>query len=49
MGNVVQDYFKNSYKEMVNFFVKDEKISTQELQEIIDLIESNTDSPVRSK
>lgn len=39
MGNVVQDYFKNSYKEMVNFFVKDEKISTQDLQEIIDLIE----------
>ena len=38
IGNVVQDYFKNSYKEMVNFFVKDEKISTQELQEIIDLI-----------
>ena len=46
MGNVVQDYFKNSYKEMVNFFVKDEKISTQELQEIIDLI-GNTDCPVR--
>ena len=46
MGNVVQDYFKNSYKEMVNFFVKDEKISTQELQEIIDLIR-NTDSPIR--
>lgn len=39
MGNVVQDYFKNSYKEMVSFFVKDEKISAQELKEIIDLIE----------
>jgi BlaI family transcriptional regulator, penicillinase repressor len=40
MGGVVQDYFKNSYKEMVSFFVKDEKISAQELKEIIDLIES---------
>lgn len=39
MGNVVQDYFKNSYKEMVSFFVKDEKISARELKEIIDLIE----------
>ena len=39
MGNVVQDYFKNSYKEMVSFFVKDEKISAQELKEIIALIE----------
>ena len=39
MGTVVQDYFKNSYKEMVSFFVKDEKISAQELKEIIDLIE----------
>jgi BlaI family transcriptional regulator, penicillinase repressor len=39
LGNVVQDYFKNSYKEMVSFFVKDEKISAQELKEIIDLIE----------
>ena len=39
IGNVVQDYFKNSYKEMVSFFVKDEKISAQELKEIIDLIE----------
>ncbi len=39
MGSVVHDYFKNSYKEMVNFFVKDEKISAQELKEIIALIE----------
>ncbi len=39
MGNVVQDYFKNSYKDMVSFFVKDEKISAQELKEIIELIE----------
>src|SRR5690606_29816087 len=25
MNNVVGDYFKNSYKEMVSFFVKEEK------------------------
>ena len=39
LGDVVHDYFKSSYKEMVSFFVKDEKISAQELKEIIDLIE----------
>jgi len=35
----VQNYFKNSYKEMVSSFVKDEKISAQELKKIIELIE----------
>ena len=39
MGNVVRDYFDNSYKEMVNFFVEQKKLSAKELKEIIDLIE----------
>jgi len=39
MGNVVKDYFDNSYKEMVNFFVEQKKLSAKELKEIIDLIE----------
>ena len=39
MGNVVKDYFENSYKEMVNFFVEKNKISADELKEIIELIE----------
>ncbi len=39
MGKVVKEYFDNSYKEMVNFFVKQKKISAKELKEIIDLIE----------
>lgn len=39
MSGVVNNYFKNSYKEMVAFFVKKQKISTEELQEIIRLIE----------
>ena len=32
-------YFDNSYKNMVSFFAKEEKISVDELKEIIDLIE----------
>ncbi|MCF0040586.1 BlaI/MecI/CopY family transcriptional regulator [Dyadobacter fanqingshengii] len=39
MGNVVKDYFEDSYKELVSFFVKKNKISTEDLKEIIGLIE----------
>jgi len=39
LGNVVKDYFENSYKDMVSFFVEKNKISTDELKEIIGLIE----------
>jgi len=39
MGNVVKEYFDNSYKEMVNFFVEQKKLSAKELKEIISLIE----------
>ena len=39
MGNVVKEYFDNSYKELVNFFVEQKKLSAKELKEIIDLIE----------
>jgi len=39
LNGVVQNYFANSYKELVNFFVEQKKLSTHELKEIIDLIE----------
>lgn len=39
MSGVVRNYFENSYKEMVSFFAKDRKISTDELKDIIDMIE----------
>ena len=39
MGNVVKEYFDNSYKEMVNFFVEQKKLSAKELKEIISMIE----------
>jgi BlaI family transcriptional regulator, penicillinase repressor len=41
MGNVVREYFDNSYKELVNFFIEQKKLSAKELKEIIDLIENN--------
>lgn len=39
MSGIVKNYFENSYKELVSFFVKEEKISPQELEEIIRMIE----------
>jgi predicted transcriptional regulator len=39
MSNVVKSYFENSYKELVSFFVKEEKISSGELEEIMQMIE----------
>ena len=38
MKGFVSDYFKNSYKELVSFFAKEEKISAAELDEIIQMI-----------
>lgn len=39
MSGVVREYFDNSYKELVNFFVEQKKLSAKELKEIISLIE----------
>ncbi len=40
MSDVVKSYFENSYKELVSFFVKEEKITPEELEEIIKMIEA---------
>jgi predicted transcriptional regulator len=39
MSGFVESYFKSSYKDLVTFFAKDNKISAEELKEIIALIE----------
>jgi predicted transcriptional regulator len=41
LSGVVKSYFENSYKELVSFFVKEEKISPEELKEIVRMIENN--------
>ncbi len=41
MSTAIDHYFNNSYKNMVSFFAKEEKISVEELKEIISLIEKN--------
>lgn len=39
MNMAIDNYFNNSYKSVVSFFAKEEKISVDELKEIIKLIE----------
>ena len=39
MNGVVKDYFDTSYKELVNFFVEQKKLSAKELKEILTMIE----------
>lgn len=40
MNTATQKFFDNSYKSMVSFFAKEEKISAEELREILDIIEN---------
>jgi predicted transcriptional regulator len=39
MSGFIRNYFKNSYKEVVSFFVKEEKLSAKDLEDIIKMIE----------
>jgi BlaI family penicillinase repressor len=39
MKNTVKDYFESSYRDVVSFFVEDNKLSSSDLKDIIKLIE----------
>ena len=41
INSTISDYYENSYKSLVSFFAKEEKISIEELKEIIANIEKN--------
>lgn len=41
MNGFVKDYFEDSYKALVTFFAKENKISPEELKEIVKMIEKN--------
>jgi BlaI family penicillinase repressor len=40
MNLAMQRYFNNNYKSMVSFFAREEKISAEELREILEIIEN---------
>jgi len=44
MNTAIYNYFNSSYKSMVSFFAKEEKISADELREILDMIENPKES-----
>lgn len=43
MGDILENYFDNSFQRMVAFFAKEEELSPDEVQEIINLIEKKKD------
>ena len=40
MSNFVKDYFADSYENMVSFFAREQKISVQEMEEIMKLMKT---------
>jgi predicted transcriptional regulator len=40
MNQAIEDYFSNSYKNLVSYFATEEKLSVSDLKEIIELIEN---------
>ena len=44
LGALVREHFQNSYKELVSFFAKEEKISAADLQDILQAIEKQQDN-----
>jgi BlaI family transcriptional regulator, penicillinase repressor len=40
MNTAIENYFDNSYKNMVSFFAEEQKISADELREILEIIEN---------
>lgn len=41
LGNVVKNYFNNSYKNVVSLLVEEENLSLEELKKLIEEIENN--------
>ena len=40
VGTFVKNYFADSYKDMVSFFAREQKISKEDLEDILNLIEN---------
>lgn len=40
LNGFISSYFSNSYKNLVSFFSKSEKISTKEIEEIIEILQN---------
>lgn len=47
LRSIISDFFGNSYKSVVSALVAEEKISVEELREIIDMVENTPDSEIK--
>jgi predicted transcriptional regulator len=45
MSGFVRNYFKNSYKDLVAFFVNEKALTPEELRELAEMIEHQNDEP----
>lgn len=45
MSGFVRNYFKNSYKDLVAFFVNEKALTPEELRELAEMIEHQNDKP----
>lgn len=41
LGKLITDYFKGDYREVVSSLVEDEKITADDLRELLDMVERN--------
>lgn len=44
LGNLISDFFDNSYKGVVSALIGEEKLSIEELKEIIEMVEKNKEN-----
>jgi predicted transcriptional regulator len=44
MSGFVRDYFKNSYKDLVAFFIEGQELSREELKELVNMIENTAEN-----
>ncbi len=49
LNNFVKDYFSNSFEKMVSFFAREKGISVKEMEEIMQLMESEINNQKKTK
>jgi predicted transcriptional regulator len=49
MSNFVKDYFSNSYQKMVSFFAREDSITVEEMQEIMEMMKKMENSGKKAK
>jgi predicted transcriptional regulator len=48
MGNVVKNYFSNSYQKMVSFFARDKEVSIEEMEQMMNILKEEMQKKKKS-